>query len=159
MFWRDKDKLSTKTWDDILARYANMLVHCYQKRDVTGVQVSVTALTHLCYSLESQDRNELKARVAKQFVACVAKEEGFPEDELVYIEWLVNHFFEIKQSEPAEFMLPWYQKIDDEWLVRKQLKAACPDKNSTELTAMMLYQAQHGSGSLEKAASQVKKGS
>jgi hypothetical protein len=141
MFGLNRDRLSSKTWAEISARYANLLVHCYKKRDVNGIQVSITALTHLCYSVNGVDRLDLKAKVARQFIDFVGREADFPPEELPYVEWLVNHFFEIEQSRPAEYMLPWYQQLDDEWLVRKQLKDACPDKNSTELTAMMLYQA------------------
>lgn len=139
MFGKKKDHITDKTRHELIARYANLLVHCYGKRDVTGIQVTVTALTHLCYAMGIAEEHEA---ITREFVEAVEREQAFPNAELPYVNWLLNHFFQQEQEQPAEFMLPWYQKLDDEWLVRKKLKASFPEKNSTEITAMLLHEVQ-----------------
>jgi hypothetical protein len=138
MFFKKKDHLTDESWREISGRYANLFVHCYKKRDVTGMQVTVTALTHLCYGLRLGERSDQIQQLFREYVL----KEGFPEAELSYLDWLLNHFFEREQEHPAEYMLPWYQKVDDEWLLRQKLRAEFPDKNNTELTALLMAEIQ-----------------
>lgn len=137
-FLTKKTSIDPKQWQEVIARYANLTMHCYNKGDVSGIQVTITGFTHLCYVFELADE---KRELVKSFEQALLS-EGLAEDELQYMHWLLNHFLQIEQDKPQEFMLPWYQQLDDEFVLRQQIKTKFPHLTSTQITAAILKQAQ-----------------
>lgn len=138
MWWNQKNSVASKQWQEVIARYANLVMHCYHKGDVSGIQVTITGFTHLCYVFNKVDDC---SAIVQQFEQALLQ-EALPENELPYMHWLLNHFLQIEQDKPQEFMLPWYQQLDDEFVLRQQIKTKFPHLSSTQITAAILQQAQ-----------------
>lgn len=130
----ENDKLAT----ELAARFASLFMINYRRGDISGLHVSLTALTHALYALQLWDD---RAFIAQQY-QLYALQEGFPEAQFFAINWLVNHYFDWDNIDAEAVLIPWYQNLDDEWVLRKQLKQMFPDKTNSELSVLIAEQIQ-----------------
>lgn len=127
---------------ELAARFASLLMICYQRRDISGMHITLTALTHTLHTLDLWSEKQSIREQMKGFVL----HEGFPIQQSSALDWLLNHYFELPNDGDESVLLNWYQSLDDEWVLRKNLREMFPDKNSSELTPLI---------AIEKAAQQA----
>jgi hypothetical protein len=121
---------------ELAARFANLFMICYRGGDISGMHVTLTAFTHVCHALHWWGSRAEIARDLRHYLVG----EGFPAAEEVQLDWLLNHYFENAQFGSESLLLAWYQKIDDEWVLRRKLRELFPDKSSSELTEMIVQE-------------------
>ena len=117
----------------LAGRYANLFMICYHQSDISGMHIAFTALTHTIYALKLW----VKRKSFAEQLCHYASLEGFPENEMYALEWLVNHYFELPNEHDESILLTWYQAIDDEWVLRKKLRKMFPEKSNSELTELI----------------------
>jgi hypothetical protein len=118
---------------EIVARYASLFMICYRRRDISGMHVTFTALTHSLHALQCwANKTDLAAQCLHYILL-----DGFPELEKPALQWLINHYFEQINDADESCLLNWYQSIDDEWVLRKKLREMFPDKLNSELTVLI----------------------
>lgn len=125
---------------ELAGRYANLFMICYQRRDISGMHITLTAFTHVLHTLQLWDNKREIMRQMHGFIL----HEGFPEDQQPALDWLLNHYFEQPQDneEDETVLLPWYQSLDDEWVLRKKLRNLFPQHSNTQLTLLIADQLQ-----------------
>lgn len=125
---------------ELAARYASLFMICYRRRDISGMHISLTAFTHVLHSLKLWPE---KATVMQQMQHYIEL-EGFPQQELTPLQWLLNHYFEQPNSHDESFLLGWYQQLDDEWVLRKKLRSLFPQHSNSQLTLLIAEQTKNG---------------
>lgn len=125
---------------ELAARYANLFMICYKRSDISGMHITFTAFTHVLHTLKLWEN---KRDIMQQMRGYILH-EGFPEAEVAALDWLLNHYFEQPQDneEDETVLLPWYQSLDDEWVLRKKLRNLFPEHSNTQLTLLIADQLQ-----------------
>ncbi len=121
---------------ELAGRYASLFMICYRRKDISGMHVSLTAFTHVLHSLGLWPDKAAIMRATQHYIML----EGFAEEEQLYLQWLLNHYFEQENAHDESFLLQWYQHLDDEWVLRKKLRELFPDHSNTQLTLMIAEQ-------------------
>lgn len=121
---------------ELAARFANLFMICFRGGDISGMHVALTAFTHVCHGLHWWNYRVEIARELRHYIV----HEGFPESAEPQLDWLLNHYFEQPQFGNESLLLTWYQKIDDEWVLRRKLRELFPEKSSSELTEMIVQE-------------------
>jgi len=121
---------------ELAARFANLFMICFRGGDISGMHVALTAFTHVCHGLHWWNYRAEIARELRHYIV----HEGFPEAGEPQLDWLLNHYFEQPQFGNESLLLTWYQKIDDEWVLRRKLRELFPEKTSSELTEMIVQE-------------------
>jgi hypothetical protein len=118
---------------ELSARFANLFMICYQRRDISGIHVTLTALTHTLHPLNLSGQ---KAEVSQELRRYLLL-GGFPVAESAALDWLLNHYLGQGNAGDESMLLAWYQSLDDEWVLRKKLREMFPNKANSELTALI----------------------
>ena len=125
------DKQATE--QELAARYADLFLICYQRRDISGMHITFTAFTHVLHCLKMWDRRKNIMQQTEHYILL----NGFPEAELPALQWLLRHYFEQGKDGSEDELLAWYQMLDDEWVLRKKLKDMFPQYSNTQLTILI----------------------
>lgn len=128
----------------LAARFANLFMLCYRQQDISGMHVTFTAFTHTLHGLDLWTAKKEFQQLMRHYL-CLEK---FPEAEMPYMDWLLNHYLEQENHYDESFLLPWYQTLDDEWMLRKKLKQLFPEKSNTQLSAWIVAEQQKTKDSL-----------
>jgi len=123
---------------ELCARYANLFMLCYLKKDITGMHIALTAFTHTLHALQLWGHKQRLMLEMKAFVMA----GGFPISEHKALDWLLHHYFEQVNDTDESVLLNWYQSIDDEWVLRKKLHKLFPDMSSSELSTYIVTEQQ-----------------
>lgn len=118
---------------ELAGRYASLFMICYKRRDISGIHIAFTAFTHTLHALNVWDQKQAIMEETKKYILLT----GFPEDEIMALDWLLNHYFEQENTADESALLNWYQSLDDEWVLRKKLREMFPDKLNSELTVLI----------------------
>ncbi len=118
---------------ELAGRFASLFMICYQRRDISGMHIALTAFTHTLHALHLWAH---KVLIKDQMRAYILH-AGFPVAESKALDWLLNHYFESDNNSDESVLLQWYQSLDDEWVLRKKLREMFPDKQSSELTPLI----------------------
>jgi len=121
---------------ELAGRYASLFMICYRRKDISGMHICLTAFTHVLHSLGLWADKAAIMQATQHYILL----EGFAEEELMYLQWLLNHYFEQENDHDESFLLQWYQHLDDEWVLRKKLRELFPDHSNTQLTLMIAEQ-------------------
>lgn len=125
---------------ELAARYASLFMICYRRRDISGMHISLTAFTHVMHSLNLWPQKDHIMQQMQHFILL----EGFPQEELAALQWLLNHYFEQSNSHDESLLLGWYQQLDDEWVLRKKLRSLFPQHSNSQLTLLIAEQMKAG---------------
>jgi len=123
---------------ELAARFANLFMICFRGGDISGMHVTLTAFTHVCHGLHWWSQRVDIERDLRHYIL----HEGFPVSDEPQLDWLLNHYFEQPQFGNESLLLTWYQKIDDEWVLRRKLRELFPEKSSSELTELIVQEKQ-----------------
>ena len=121
---------------ELAARFANLFMICFRGGDISGMHVALTAFTHVCHGLHWWS---MKAEIARDLRHYILN-EGFPQTDEIQLDWLLNHYFEQPHFGNESVLLAWYQRIDDEWVLRRKLRELFPEKLSSELSEMIVQE-------------------
>jgi hypothetical protein len=124
---------AAQTQKELAGRYASLFMICYQRRDISGMHITLTAFTHTLHALQLWSAKKAIMEETKNYILV----GGFPEVEVQALDWLLHHYFEQENSHDEDVLLNWYQSLDDEWILRKKLRALFPDKQNSELTVLI----------------------
>lgn len=125
--------VSVQTRKELSGRFASLFMLCYQRRDISGMHIALTAITHTLHALKLWDTKQAVMEEARAYILL----GGFPEAELKALDWLLHHYFEQPNAGDEAVLLNWYQSLDDEWILRKKLRNLFPDKQNSELTLLI----------------------
>lgn len=114
----------------ISGRFASLIMICYQRKDISGIHIALTAYTHTLHAVGLWG----DAATIKDQTRVYILQAGFPMAEIKALDWLLNHYFELPNESDESLLLNWYQSLDDEWVVRKKLREMFPEKKNSELT-------------------------
>lgn len=124
--------------NELAARHASLFMICYRRRDISGIHISLTALTHVLNTLKLWPERQAVSRRLRSFIL----QQAFPEAELPALDWLLQHYFsdDSQDSSDETVMLPWYQSLDDEWVLRNKLRSLFPEHSNSQLTLLIAEQ-------------------
>ncbi|HEY9033407.1 MAG TPA: hypothetical protein VIN71_05695 [Pseudomonadales bacterium] len=124
--------------NELAARHASLFMICYRRRDISGIHISLTALTHVLNTLKLWPERQAVSRRLRSFIL----QQAFPEAELPALDWLLQHYFsdDPQDSSDETVMLPWYQSLDDEWVLRNKLRSLFPEHSNSQLTLLIAEQ-------------------
>lgn len=124
--------------NELAARHASLFMICYRRRDISGIHISLTALTHVLNTLKLWPERQAVSRRLHSFIL----QQAFPEAELPALDWLLQHYFsdDSQDSSDETVMLPWYQSLDDEWVLRNKLRSLFPEHSNSQLTLLIAEQ-------------------
>lgn len=125
--------VTPQTRKELSARYASLFMMCYQRRDISGMHITLTAFTHTLHALKLWEAKKAIMEETRGYILI----GGFPELELKALDWLLHHYFEQPNDTEETALLNWYQALDDEWILRKKLRALFPEKQNSELTLLI----------------------
>ena len=118
---------------ELAGRFASLFIMCYQRCDISGMHITLTAFTHTLHGLKLWENKKAIMDETRAYILL----GGFPEAELKALDWLLNHYFEQPNDGDESVLLNWYQALDDEWILRKKLHNLFPDKPNSELTRLI----------------------
>lgn len=121
---------------ELAGRFSSLFMIAYKSQDISAMHVSLTGLSHSLYCLHAMN----EARALAQVFIDYAFYENFPETETYALKWLVQHYLELGNEHDESLLLSWYQSLDNEWVLRRQLKKRFPDKKSSEISALILQE-------------------
>lgn len=121
---------------ELAGRYASLFMICYRRKDISGMHISLTAFTHVLHSLGLWPEKAVIMQAMRHYIVL----DGFAAEEHWYLQWLLNHYFEQENEHDESFLLPWYQHLDDEWVLRKKLRELFPQHSNSQLTLMIAEQ-------------------
>jgi hypothetical protein len=128
-----KYTISSGIQKELAARYASLFMLCYQRKDISGMHITLTACTHTLHALSLWSLKRSFMEDLRHYILLAS----FPEDELKALDWLLHHYFEQLNSVDESALLNWYQSLDDEWILRKKLRSLFPEKQNSELTVLI----------------------
>jgi hypothetical protein len=126
------------TQKELAGRYASLFMICYQRRDISGMHITLTAFTHTLHALKLWENKKAIMEETRAYIMV----GGFPEAEIKALDWLLHHYFEQPNDTEETALLNWYQALDDEWVLRKKLRALFPEKQNSELTVLIAAEQQ-----------------
>lgn len=130
--------VTPQTQKELAGRYASLFMICYQRRDISGMHITLTAFTHTLHALKLWDHKKSIMDETRSYIMI----GGFPEIEIKALDWLLHHYFEQPNETEETALLNWYQALDDEWVLRKKLRALFPEKQNSELTVLIAAEQQ-----------------
>lgn len=130
--------VTAHTQKELAGRYASLFMMCYQRRDISGMHITLTAFTHTLHALKLWENKKAIMDETRTYIVLA----GFPEAQIKALEWLLHHYFEQANEIDETALLGWYQALDDEWILRKKLRALFPDKQNSELTLLIAAEQQ-----------------
>ena len=128
-----EQRVSPQTQKELAGRFASLFMMCYQRCDISGMHITLTAFTHTLHALKLWDNKKSIMEETRGYVLL----GGFPDAELKALDWFFNHYFEQPNEGDESLLLNWYQSLDDEWILRKKLHSLFPDKQNSELTRLI----------------------
>lgn len=121
---------------ELAGRFSSLFMIAYKSQDISGMHVSLTGFSHSLYCLHAMGDAKALAQVFIDY----ALYENFPESESYALTWLVRHYLELGNEHDESLLLSWYQSLDNEWVLRRQLKKRFPEKKSSEISALILQE-------------------
>ena len=121
---------------ELAGRFSSLFMMGYNAQDISAMHVSLTGLSHSLYCLHAMNDAKQLAQVFIDY----ARFESFPESEEYALKWLVQHYLELGNEHDESLLLSWYQSLDNEWVLRRQLKKRFPEKKSSEISALILQE-------------------